>query len=70
MEYLKNGRPEEFADSWRRIVEAEERASSGPLSVIPFRRIHIWRHGAAGSGAAGSRNDINQAGGFFLQKGG
>ena len=24
MEYLKNGRPEEFADSWRRIVEAEE----------------------------------------------
>ena len=24
MEYLKNGRPEEFADSWRRIVETEE----------------------------------------------
>lgn len=23
-EYLENGRPEEFADSWRRIVEAEE----------------------------------------------
>ena len=24
VEYLKNGRPEEFADSWRRIVETEE----------------------------------------------